>query len=135
MTFLIPCPNCGSREASEFNYGGETTKRPAPGVEAGGMSLLEKRKSSRLSLVEDVNDLGDQQFGGDRPSGGFVVTDQGPSVPVANEQGWAAKARAHGLGGALSSAAADPVTMARVIGRRARPLNGLSKGQTPAAFS
>ncbi len=37
MTFLIPCPNCGSREASEFNYGGESTKRPAPGV--GGVAL------------------------------------------------------------------------------------------------
>lgn len=37
MTFLISCPNCGPREASEFNYGGETTKRPAPGV--GGAEL------------------------------------------------------------------------------------------------
>lgn len=29
MTFLIPCPNCGAREALEFAYGGETTRRAA----------------------------------------------------------------------------------------------------------
>ncbi len=27
MTFLIGCPNCGPREALEFSYGGETTRR------------------------------------------------------------------------------------------------------------
>ncbi len=37
MTFLIPCPNCGPREATEFSYGGESTKRPAP--DAGGEDL------------------------------------------------------------------------------------------------
>ncbi len=30
MTFLLPCPNCGPREAEEFSYGGETTSRPPP---------------------------------------------------------------------------------------------------------
>jgi len=30
MTFLIPCPNCGPREALEFSFGGESTRRPAP---------------------------------------------------------------------------------------------------------
>ncbi len=30
MTFLIPCPNCGPREALEFSYGGETTSRSGP---------------------------------------------------------------------------------------------------------
>jgi sarcosine oxidase subunit delta len=30
MTFLITCPNCGPREALEFAYGGETTRRPGP---------------------------------------------------------------------------------------------------------
>ena len=30
MTFLIRCPGCGPREALEFSYGGETTKRPSP---------------------------------------------------------------------------------------------------------
>ena len=30
MTFLLPCPNCGPREAEEFSYGGETTHRPPP---------------------------------------------------------------------------------------------------------
>src|SRR5215210_4117671 len=30
MTFLITCPNCGPREALEFSFGGETTRRPEP---------------------------------------------------------------------------------------------------------
>ena len=30
MTFLIACPNCGQREALEFAYGGEATRRAAP---------------------------------------------------------------------------------------------------------
>ena len=30
MTFLIDCPNCGPREALEFGYGGETTRRAGP---------------------------------------------------------------------------------------------------------
>ena len=27
---LIPCPNCGPRNVSEFHFGGEVTKRPMP---------------------------------------------------------------------------------------------------------
>ncbi|MFQ5959911.1 MAG: sarcosine oxidase subunit delta [Candidatus Methylomirabilales bacterium] len=27
---LLECPNCGPRNASEFRYGGEVQKRPAP---------------------------------------------------------------------------------------------------------
>lgn len=34
MTFLIPCPNCGPREALEFSYGGESTKRAGPDSDA-----------------------------------------------------------------------------------------------------
>jgi len=30
MTFLITCPNCGSREALEFAYGGEVSCRAGP---------------------------------------------------------------------------------------------------------
>lgn len=30
MTFLIPCPTCGPREALEFSFGGETTRRAGP---------------------------------------------------------------------------------------------------------
>jgi heterotetrameric sarcosine oxidase delta subunit len=30
MSFLVPCPDCGGREVSEFSYGGESNKRPAP---------------------------------------------------------------------------------------------------------
>ena len=37
MTFLIPCPNCGSREALEFSYGGETSARA--GAEASDREL------------------------------------------------------------------------------------------------
>ena len=29
MSFLIPCPNCGERDANEFRYGGESRERPA----------------------------------------------------------------------------------------------------------
>jgi heterotetrameric sarcosine oxidase delta subunit len=27
---ILPCPNCGERNVSEFRFGGELTKRPAP---------------------------------------------------------------------------------------------------------
>lgn len=30
MSFLIKCPNCGSRSVVEFGYGGELQARPAP---------------------------------------------------------------------------------------------------------
>jgi len=30
MGFLIPCPNCGERDAYEFRFGGELNARPAP---------------------------------------------------------------------------------------------------------
>ena len=28
MSFLIPCPHCGSRDVNEFRFGGEKTTRP-----------------------------------------------------------------------------------------------------------
>jgi len=28
MSFLLPCPNCGSRDVNEFAYAGEVTYRP-----------------------------------------------------------------------------------------------------------
>ena len=30
MSFLLVCPNCGSRNVSEFRFGGELTARPTP---------------------------------------------------------------------------------------------------------
>jgi sarcosine oxidase, subunit delta len=30
MTFLVTCPNCGPREALEFSFGGEVTRRAGP---------------------------------------------------------------------------------------------------------
>ena len=27
---IVTCPNCGARNVSEFRFGGELTKRPAP---------------------------------------------------------------------------------------------------------
>ncbi len=33
MSFLIPCPNCGSRSVYEFDFGGEYQARPS--VDAG----------------------------------------------------------------------------------------------------
>jgi sarcosine oxidase subunit delta len=30
MTFLIPCPDCGPREVTEFSFGGESGRRPGP---------------------------------------------------------------------------------------------------------
>ncbi len=30
MSFLIDCPNCGPREATEFRFGGELKTRPSP---------------------------------------------------------------------------------------------------------
>jgi len=32
MSLLVPCPNCGLREFTEFSYGGETNPRPDPGA-------------------------------------------------------------------------------------------------------
>ena len=32
MPLLVPCPDCGPREVSEFAYGGESNRRPAPGA-------------------------------------------------------------------------------------------------------
>ncbi len=34
MSFLIPCPNCGSRSVYEFDFGGEYHARPAVDAEA-----------------------------------------------------------------------------------------------------
>ena len=28
MSFLLPCPNCGPRDVTEFGYAGEVTSRP-----------------------------------------------------------------------------------------------------------
>ena len=30
MSLLVPCPNCGPRDFTEFSYGGETNARPKP---------------------------------------------------------------------------------------------------------
>jgi sarcosine oxidase subunit delta len=30
MSFLLQCPNCGTRGAYEFRFGGEYNRRPAP---------------------------------------------------------------------------------------------------------
>lgn len=30
LSLLVPCPNCGPREFTEFAYGGETNSRPDP---------------------------------------------------------------------------------------------------------
>jgi heterotetrameric sarcosine oxidase delta subunit len=30
MSLLVPCPNCGPREFTEFSYGGESNARPKP---------------------------------------------------------------------------------------------------------
>jgi sarcosine oxidase subunit delta len=32
VSFLIPCPHCGSRSAYEFRFGGEVRQRPPPGA-------------------------------------------------------------------------------------------------------
>ena len=29
MSFLLTCPNCGTREVTDFGFGGELTERPA----------------------------------------------------------------------------------------------------------
>jgi sarcosine oxidase delta subunit len=31
MSFLLPCPNCGPRDVSEFRYGGEVLPAPVGG--------------------------------------------------------------------------------------------------------
>jgi len=34
MSFLLPCPNCGTRRVDEFTYGGELQLRPSAPVSA-----------------------------------------------------------------------------------------------------
>ncbi len=34
MSFLLPCPNCGSRSAYEFHFAGEYHRRPEPAAPA-----------------------------------------------------------------------------------------------------
>jgi sarcosine oxidase subunit delta len=48
MTFLIDCPNCGLREALEFAYGGETTRRV-------GSEATHRELSGYLFFRENVN--------------------------------------------------------------------------------
>ena len=48
MTFLIPCPNCGPREALEFGYGGATNPRSGSGASDGEFTTY-------LFLRENVN--------------------------------------------------------------------------------
>jgi sarcosine oxidase delta subunit len=31
MSFLLPCPNCGPRDVSEFRYGGQILAQPPAG--------------------------------------------------------------------------------------------------------
>jgi sarcosine oxidase delta subunit len=31
MSFLLPCPNCGPRDVSEFRYGGQVLAQPPSG--------------------------------------------------------------------------------------------------------
>jgi sarcosine oxidase subunit delta len=39
LAFLLSCPNCGPREATEFVYGGEVSSRPPEGAEVGRRDL------------------------------------------------------------------------------------------------
>jgi sarcosine oxidase subunit delta len=48
MTFLIGCPGCGPREALEFSFGGEVTRRAGP--ESSGREL-----ASYLYFRENVS--------------------------------------------------------------------------------
>lgn len=50
MTFLIPCPNCGAREATEFSFGGEITDHPTPEAtdEALARALYFRRNANGL---------------------------------------------------------------------------------------
>lgn len=34
MSFLLSCPQCGRRDVYEFRWGGEESRRPAPGAPA-----------------------------------------------------------------------------------------------------
>jgi heterotetrameric sarcosine oxidase delta subunit len=48
MSLLVPCPNCGLREFTEFSYGGETNARPSPEapVDALNRYLFVRRNAS-----------------------------------------------------------------------------------------
>ena len=48
MTFLIDCPNCGPREALEFAFGGETTRRAGP-------DASDRQLTGYLFFRENVN--------------------------------------------------------------------------------
>ncbi len=42
---LLPCPNCGARNVSEFRFGGEVTQRPAESSPAAWAAYLYVRKN------------------------------------------------------------------------------------------
>lgn len=48
MTFLITCPNCGPREATEFSFGGETTRRA-------GRTATDRELSTSLYFRRNVD--------------------------------------------------------------------------------
>ena len=45
MSFLLPCPNCGTRPVDEFGYGGELQQRPAAANAAAWGQYLYGRKN------------------------------------------------------------------------------------------
>ena len=53
MSFLVCCPDCGRREASEFSFGGESNRRPQPeGTTADLARYLFFRKNTAGPQVE-----------------------------------------------------------------------------------
>lgn len=53
-TVLIPCPHCGSRDVSEFTYGGDARQRqlPQPGDTASWLDHLYLRANPRGAHAE-----------------------------------------------------------------------------------
>ena len=47
MSFLIPCPNCGSRSVYEYRFGGEVKQRPKVDASAGDWQSYSYNKVNR----------------------------------------------------------------------------------------
>lgn len=53
MTFLIPCPSCGPREAREFSFGGEVLERPDPAAGAEGLARYLYVRENRAGMQRE----------------------------------------------------------------------------------
>lgn len=53
MSFLLTCPNCGSREVTDFGYGGEVSSRPQEPVSLRELGEYNYFRSNRAGVQRE----------------------------------------------------------------------------------